>query len=184
MDPRIERVLAVAAGELGVTEATGRNDGPRVTMYLNRLRTEPAADDPRKLDRGLAYCAAWVQWVWWMAGLGLPINFWECRRVATLHTTLEGLGAVLPAGSIPEPGDVLLWVGASAHDSAGPSGHTALVREAHASGREALIHTIGGNEKSRKSDPGGVRARERTEHLDRPTYTAVARPIVLFGGDS
>ena len=47
-----ERIINTAAAEIGVTEATGNNDGPRVEAYLKSVG----------LERGQPYCAAFVYW--------------------------------------------------------------------------------------------------------------------------
>ena len=47
-----EKVIAVAAQEIGVLEATGKNDGPRVEAYLKSVG----------LAKGNPYCAAGVYW--------------------------------------------------------------------------------------------------------------------------
>lgn len=53
--PQTEReaIIATAAAEIGVTEATGKNDGKQVEAYLASVG----------LKRGNPYCAAWVYWV-------------------------------------------------------------------------------------------------------------------------
>lgn len=47
-----DRLLGVALGEVGVREATGRNDGPRVEDYLRSVG----------LGKGEPWCAAFVYW--------------------------------------------------------------------------------------------------------------------------
>lgn len=62
-----ERIVAIAAQEIGVREATGNNDGPRVEEYL-------AYTD---LGKGYAWCAAFVSWCYGQAGLAAPRNAWS-----------------------------------------------------------------------------------------------------------
>lgn len=62
-----ERIVAIAAKEIGVREATGNNDGPRVEEYL-------AYTD---LGKGYAWCAAFVSWCYGQAGLVAPRNAWS-----------------------------------------------------------------------------------------------------------
>lgn len=49
-----QRLLAVAAAEVGTREKTGRNDGPAVDKYLQATGLDPNSREP--------YCAAFVFW--------------------------------------------------------------------------------------------------------------------------
>ncbi|MET3112960.1 hypothetical protein AAKU52_000679 [Pedobacter sp. CG_S7] len=60
-------VIAIAAGELGVREATGRNDGSRVKAYLAAVGLKP----------GAPWCAAFVSWVFLQAGFTQPKTAWS-----------------------------------------------------------------------------------------------------------
>ena len=60
-------VLAIAAAELGVREATGRNDGPRVKAYLAAVG----------LKTGAPWCAAFVSWAFLQSGLKQPKTAWS-----------------------------------------------------------------------------------------------------------
>lgn len=62
-----ERIVDIARHEIGVREATGNNDGPRVEEYL-------AYTD---LGKGYAWCAAFVCWCYGQAGLSVPRNAWS-----------------------------------------------------------------------------------------------------------
>jgi len=62
-----ERIVAIAAKEIGVREATDNNDGPRVEEYL-------AYTD---LGKGYAWCAAFVSWCYGKAGRDTPRNAWS-----------------------------------------------------------------------------------------------------------
>lgn len=62
-----ERIIAIAAAEIGVKEATGHNDGSRVEEYLAYTG----------LGKGHAWCAAFVSWCYGKAGLALPHNAWS-----------------------------------------------------------------------------------------------------------
>ncbi|NGM63410.1 hypothetical protein G5B30_15980 [Sphingobacterium sp. SGG-5] len=59
-------ILAIAAKELGVREATGNNDGKRVEEYLAYTH----------LGKGYAWCAAFVSWCYGQAGHPQPRNPW------------------------------------------------------------------------------------------------------------
>lgn len=75
-----------AAAEIGVREATGRNDGPRIALYL---RSTGVKDES-------AWCAAFVCWVFLQEGFSGPVTPWS--------------PALFPAARIKKialPGDVL-----------------------------------------------------------------------------
>lgn len=60
-------LLAIAGAELGVREATGRNDGARIEAYLvavNLRKPEP-------------WCAAFISWVFLKAGYPAPRSGWS-----------------------------------------------------------------------------------------------------------
>jgi len=60
-------VVAIAAKEVGVREATGRNDGKRVEEYLGAVG----------LHRGDPYCAAWISFIFKQAGYSEPRTGWS-----------------------------------------------------------------------------------------------------------
>jgi hypothetical protein len=60
-------LLRIAGTELGVREASGKNDGPRVSAYL------AAAG----LKSGDPWCAAFISWVFMQAGYPLPRTGWS-----------------------------------------------------------------------------------------------------------
>lgn len=62
-----ERIVQIAAQEIGVQEATGKNDGQRVEEYLSYI----------SLGRGYAWCAAFVSWCYGKAGCSVPCNAWS-----------------------------------------------------------------------------------------------------------
>jgi len=61
------RIVQLAVAELGVSEATGNNDGPQVEAYLSYTG----------MARGNPWCAAFVCWVYKQAGLQQPRNAWS-----------------------------------------------------------------------------------------------------------
>jgi len=61
------RIVALAVQEIGVREATGKNDGKRVETYLRYVG----------LGKGNAWCAAFVSWCYGKAGLAAPRNAWS-----------------------------------------------------------------------------------------------------------
>jgi len=60
-------IIAIASAELGVREATGNNDGPRVEEYLRYTN----------LGKVYEWCAAFVSWVYGQAGFEVPRNPWS-----------------------------------------------------------------------------------------------------------
>jgi hypothetical protein len=173
----VEKVIARARGEVGVVEQTRINDHPRIEMYLNRLSAPPAPGLAR-LDRGLSWCAAFVLWCYWVSGYALRGNYWLQRRVATLASDAHMFGAVVAKGDPIEPGDLLCWLGAGAHESAGPSGHVAMVVEVSAEG----VQTIGGNERIDATHEG---VRERFIRMAdvRARVSAIVRPSMMLKGE-
>ncbi|WP_262246895.1 CHAP domain-containing protein [Parapedobacter soli] len=62
-----QRLRAIYLAELGVREASGRNDGTRVEAYLRYCGLGP----------GHAWCAAFVSWCFGRAGYPQPRNPWS-----------------------------------------------------------------------------------------------------------
>lgn len=62
-----ESIVDIAVREIGVSEATGDNDGARVEEYLACTG----------LGKGYAWCAAFVSWCYGKAGLAAPRNAWS-----------------------------------------------------------------------------------------------------------
>ncbi|ERJ57944.1 hypothetical protein M472_04110 [Sphingobacterium paucimobilis HER1398] len=62
-----QSIITIASKELGVREATGNNDGPRVEEYLRYTN----------LGKGYEWCAAFVSWVYGQAGFDVPRNPWS-----------------------------------------------------------------------------------------------------------
>ncbi len=66
MDGKRQRLRAVYMAEVGVHEASGRNDGARVAEYLRYCG----------LEEGHAWCAAFVCWAYGQAGIANPRTAW------------------------------------------------------------------------------------------------------------
>ncbi len=62
-----KNIVDIAIHEIGVSEATGHNDGKRVEEYLNYT----------DFGKGYAWCAAFVSWCYGQAGLPAPRNAWS-----------------------------------------------------------------------------------------------------------
>lgn len=78
-----QSIVKLAVSELGVREATGRNDGPRVEEYLRYT----------KLGKGYAWCAAFVSWVYGQAGLAEPRNPWSPALFPDARSYCKGGGS-------------------------------------------------------------------------------------------
>ncbi len=90
--------------EIGLREATGRNDGPRVAEYLRYCG----------LGEGHEWCAAFVSWCHGQAGHPQPRNAWAAalfpeKRVIWWNGNVQAtLAVALGTGMnpAPTPGDV------------------------------------------------------------------------------
>jgi hypothetical protein len=85
-------VIGIAEKELGVRELTGKNDGPRVEIYLRYVG----------LKKGHAWCAAFLSWVYGQAGYALPKSAWSpelfpARRLRKDPAPALVLGIYFPA---------------------------------------------------------------------------------------
>ncbi|WP_051292672.1 CHAP domain-containing protein [Olivibacter sitiensis] len=65
-NPLQQKIRDIYTAEIGVREATGKNDGSRVEAYLRYCG----------LGKGNAWCAAFVSWVYGQAGLKEPRTAW------------------------------------------------------------------------------------------------------------
>ena len=118
------RILEIAAAEIGVREATGRNDGARVEEYLRYTG----------LGRGHEWCAAFVSWCYGQAGLSQPRNPWSPALFPHARQYKSGVRAILPA-------DLFAIYGTTAKRI----NHVGIVR-----GQEgSYIRTIEGNSNNR-----------------------------------
>ncbi|MBS1940305.1 MAG: CHAP domain-containing protein [Bacteroidetes bacterium] len=135
-----ECVVANALAEVGVREATGRNDGPEVERYLAHVG----------LGKGNAWCAAFVSYHLSGCGVDNPRSAWS----PAFALPKDQVWTPRKASRSPRPGDVFSIY----YPALGRVGHVGLVRE----WQGLYILTIEGN----TSDPGsregdGVYARRR-----------------------
>ncbi|HMR19040.1 MAG TPA: CHAP domain-containing protein [Sphingobacterium sp.] len=79
-------ILKIAQNEIGVREATGRNDGKRVEEYLRYTH----------LGKGYEWCAAFVSWCYGQAGLSQPRNPWSPALFPNARTYWKGNVHVVP----------------------------------------------------------------------------------------
>lgn len=113
------QALSNAAGEIGVREATGHNDGAQIAKYRNGL------------DNNAAWCASFVSWCY----KGNDVFGYQAS-VSGIQMAAQRQGLYSEIGTYtPKPGDVMI------QKSNGAS-HTGIVESVDPDG---TIHTIEGN---------------------------------------
>jgi hypothetical protein len=118
-----QRMLAAAQAEVGVAEQPpGSNDSPRIAEY--RTATAGSGVGP--------WCAYFVSWAAKQAGAPIGEMGQGFGAVSALYAWGERTGRALPAGSTPQPGDIIVWGGR----------HIGIVEAVLPDGR---IQTIEGN---------------------------------------
>lgn len=86
----------VYTSQIGVREATGRNDGKQVEAYLKSCG----------LGKGYAWCAAFVKWCFVQCGIAVPINAYS----PTAHNRNNVVMMRGQYAKAPRPGDVFtIW---------------------------------------------------------------------------
>ena len=65
--PKNNQLLNIAMSQVGISEATGNNDGPEVEKYLRYTGKQ----------KGEPWCAAFVSWVFSQAGFTQPRTAWS-----------------------------------------------------------------------------------------------------------
>jgi hypothetical protein len=116
-------VVQAAEGEVGQTEQPpGSNDSPRIAEY--RTAVAGAGVGP--------WCAQFVSWCAKQAGTPLGEAGQGFQSVEAVSAWAQRTGRFAPAGSTPQPGDLIVWGGE----------HVGLVESVDADGS---IHTIEGN---------------------------------------
>jgi hypothetical protein len=94
-------VLAAAETQVGVSEQPpGSNDGPQLAVY----RSAVAGAQP-----GEPWCAYFASWASAQAGTPLGFNGEGLGSVAQITSWAQQTGRYLPAGSVPQPGDLILF---------------------------------------------------------------------------
>jgi len=86
------RLLRIAAGEVGIREKTGENDGRRIEEYLAAV----------KLKRGDPYCAAFLSWVYLKEGFAKPRSGWSPDLLPGARLTKTALPANIIGIYFPE----------------------------------------------------------------------------------
>lgn len=77
------KILDIAQSQLGIREATGKNDGAAVEAYLSYTGNK----------KGEPWCASFVSWVYGKAGLGQPKTAWSPALFPLARQTLHPLPA-------------------------------------------------------------------------------------------
>lgn len=117
------QMVALAQQEVGVAEQPpGSNDSPRIAQY--RTATAGGAVGP--------WCAYFVSWLANQSGAPLGEAGQGFAGVSSVAGWAQRTGRSLPAGTRPQPGDLIVWGGR----------HIGLVESVDADGS---IHTIEGN---------------------------------------
>jgi hypothetical protein len=117
------RALAAVQGEVGQTEQPpGSNDSPRIAQY--RQATAGSGVGP--------WCAYFLSWAAQQAGAPLGEQGQGFGAVAAVDAWAKRTGRSLPAGSVPQPGDLIVWGGR----------HIGMVESV---GADGSIQTIEGN---------------------------------------
>lgn len=119
--------LDFAVSQVGVKE-TGDNRGVPHERYAL------AGEEP------LPWCARFVRWCFAQAGTPLPGNRYLIGRVDTLREELAKRGAILPASTAPEAGD-LVFLRTRGMSDRGPGRHIGIVETV----TPAAIVSIDGN---------------------------------------
>ena len=124
-----QRMHAAAQAEVGQAEQPpGSNDSPRIAEY--RSATAGSGVGP--------WCAYFVSWAARQAGTPLGDRGQGFGRVDDVWAWAQGAGKTLPAGSAPQPGDLIVW-----------DEHIGIVSSVDADGR---IHTVEGNSSDRVAE--------------------------------
>src|SRR4051812_15468551 len=118
-----QAMLQAASAEVGQTEQPpGSNDSPRIAEY--RSATAGSGVGP--------WCAYFVSWAAKQAGTPLGEQGQGFGAVSAVADWAQRTGRSQPAGSTPQPGDLIVWGGR----------HIGIVESVDAGGS---IHTVEGN---------------------------------------
>jgi hypothetical protein len=118
-----QKMLAIASAEVGQAEQPpGSNDSPRIAQY--RSATAGSGVGP--------WCAYFVSWAAQQAGAPIGEQGQGFGAVAAVWDWAQRTGRTVPAGSTPQPGDIIVWDGR----------HIGIVESV---GTDGSIHTVEGN---------------------------------------
>jgi len=143
-----EAAVQIALSQVGVCEATGRNDGIPAQRYANGRR-EP-------------WCGDFVAWVYHQAGQQLPGNPKWLSGVQYMEDKLKAAG--LYHTGTPAAGDIIFFSNPDAGSDVTDGRHAGVVVGVDAGN----VHTIEGN--------AGNCVRQRSYPLNSPRIAGYARP--------
>ena len=96
-----ESTVAAAASQLGAAEQPpGSNDGPQIATYRSAVAGAQV---------GEPWCAYFASWASAQAGTPLGFDGQGLGSVSEITSWAQATGRYLPAGSTPEPGDLILF---------------------------------------------------------------------------
>lgn len=127
------QIIIEAGNQLGVREATGKNDGPAVETYLASVG----------LGKGYSWCMAFVYWCAKQAALKLGVVNPLKQTGGVLDEWQSGRGI---HSATPIPGSIFIM------DFGGGEGHTGIVTGVFED--QGIIHTIEGNTNDNGSREG------------------------------
>jgi hypothetical protein len=154
-----EAIVRVALSQVGVVEATGRNDGPQIKRYFEGCTR---GGKPTGWASGWDWCAAFASWVLHVAGVT-----WIGRRIAVheLASDARAAGRLETSRAYrPRPGDLYIGARGGGDPLLGGTGHT---RICIAEAGPMRYRGIGGNEDNRVLDA--------THSYDDPAWRAWIR---------
>jgi uncharacterized protein (TIGR02594 family) len=119
--------LEIAISQIGVAEATGKNDGIPADRY-NSGEEKP-------------WCAAFVAWCFEQAKTPLPGKPWLLASVQYMEDQFKKVGKWTErAKAQPQPGDIVFFGNRGKSDK-GPGRHVGIVEKVD----QYHVHTIEGN---------------------------------------
>lgn len=119
-----QRALSIAQAQVGQAEVPpGSNDGPSIATY--RTATDGAY-------AGAPWCAYFVSWAFAQAGMPLGEEGQGYGAVEQIRDWAARTGHLIPAGALPQPGDIVLYGGR----------HVGIVESVNADGS---LNTVEGN---------------------------------------
>jgi hypothetical protein len=121
--PAGQAMVNLARAEVGVAEQPpGSNDSPRISQFRQATAGAPGPGP---------WCAYFVSWAARQAGVPIGDSGQGYGLVDDVMAWGQRTGKALPAGSTPQPGDLIVW-----------DEHIGIVESV---GTDGSIHTIEGN---------------------------------------
>lgn len=93
---KTNQLLHIARSQVGVREATGKNDGPAVEQYLAYTGNQ----------KGEAWCASFVSWVFGQAGYASPRTAWSPSLFPKARLVALGKPAMVFGIYFPDKGRI------------------------------------------------------------------------------